>query len=140
MAWILTEPHNTARTASAQAAANAKTLQLADAGAGPSTLRLYTDADPVTQERTHLVTIVLSKPCGTIVSGQIQLAQADPLGDMVAATGVPTFAQWCDGDGTVIADCTVSNDAGDGDLKISTRQDGMVFEGGFVTLTEGLIG
>lgn len=140
MAWMLTTPHDTARTTAAQAAANAKTLQLADAGAGPSTLRLYTDADPVTQERTHLVTIVLSKPCGTIVGGQIQLAQADPLGDMVAATGVPTFAQWCDGDGTVIADCTVSNDAGDGDLKISTRQDGMIFEGGFVTLTEGLIG
>ncbi len=140
MAWTLTTPHNTARTTAAQAAANAETLQLADAGAGPSTLRLYTDADPVTQERTHLVTIVLSKPCGTIVSGQIQLAQADPLGDMVAATGVPTFAQWCDGDGTVIADCTVSNDVGDGDLKISTRQDGMIFEGGFVTLTEGLIG
>ena len=140
MAWTLTTPHNTARTTAAQAAANALTITVADAGAGPSTLRLYTDADPVTQERTHLVTIVLSKPCGTIVSGQIQLAQADPLGDMVAATGVPTFAQWCDGDGTVIADCTVSNDAGDGDLKISTRQDGMVFEGGFVTLTEGLIG
>ena len=140
MAWTLTTPHNTARTTAAHAAANAKTLQLADAGVGPSTLRLYTDADPVTQERTHLVTIVLSKPCGTIVSGKIQLAQADPLGDMVAATGVPTFAQWCDGDGTVIADCTVSNDAGDGDLKISTRQDGMIFEGGFVTLTEGLIG
>ena len=140
MAWTLTTPHNTARTTAAQAAANAKTLQLADAGAGPSTLRLYTDADPVTQERTHLVTIVLTKPCGTIVSGQIQLAQADPLGDMVAATGVPTFAQWCNGDGTVIADCTVSNDAGAGDLKISTRQDGMIFEGGFVTLAEGLIG
>ena len=88
MAWTLTTPHNTARTTAAQVAANAKTLQLADAGAGPSTLRLYTDADPVTQERTHLVTIVLSKPCGTIVSGQIQLTQADPLGDMVAATGV----------------------------------------------------
>ena len=140
MAWTLTPAHDAARTAAARTAANAHTITVADASAGPSTLRLYTDADPVTQERTHLVTIVLSKPCGTIVSGQIQLAQADPLGDMVAATGVPTFAQWCDGDGTVIADCTVSNDAGDGDLKISTRQDGMIFEGGFVTLTEGLIG
>ena len=140
MAWTLTPAHDADRTAAVRAAANAHTITVADAGAGPSTLRLYTDADPVTQERTHLVTIVLAKPCGAIVSGQIQLAQADPLGDMVAATGVPTFAQWFDGDGTVIADCTVSNDTGDGDLKISTRQDGMIFEGGFVTLTEGLIG
>ena len=30
MAWTLTTPHNTARTTAAQAAANAKTLQLAD--------------------------------------------------------------------------------------------------------------
>lgn len=140
MAWTLTQAHDDARAAAARAAANAHTINVADAGAGPSTLRLYTDADPVTEERTLLASIVLSKPCGVIVSGQIQLAQADPQGDMVAATGVPTYAQWCDGDGTVIADCTVSNDAGDGDLKISTRQDGMIFEGGFVTLTEGLIG
>ena len=140
MAWTLTQAHDDARAAAARAAANAHTITVADAGAGPSTLRLYTDADPVTEERTLLASIVLSKPCGTIVSGKIQLAQADPLGDMVAATGVPTFAQWCDGNGVVIADCTVSNDAGDGDLKISTRQDGMIFEGGFVTLTEGLIG
>ena len=28
MAWTLTEPHNTARTTAAQAAANAKTLQV----------------------------------------------------------------------------------------------------------------
>ena len=140
MAWTLTPAHDAARTAAARAAANAHTITVADAGAGPSTLRLYTDADPVTEERTLLASIVLSKPCGTIVSGQIQLAQADPLGDMVAATGVPTFAQWCDGDGVVIAECTVSPADGDGDLKISTRQDGMIFAGGFVTLTEGLIG
>ena len=140
MAWTLTTPHDTARTTAAQAAANALTITVADAGAGPSTLRLYTDADPVTQERTHLVTIVLAKPCGTIVSGKIQLTQAEALGDMVAATGVPTFGQWCDGDGVVIAACTVSNDAGDGDLKISSRADGQVFAGGFITLEEGLIG
>jgi hypothetical protein len=46
MAWTLTTPHNTARTTAAQAAANAKTLQLADAGAGPSTLQIYDKQDP----------------------------------------------------------------------------------------------
>ena len=138
MAWILTEPHNTARTTAAQAAANAKTLQLADAGAGPSTLQIYDLADPGT--RTLLATITLAKPCGQLVGAQIQLTQADPTGDLVQTTGVPAWAEWLDGSGQLLATCTVSAEGGDGDLKISSRADGQIFAGGFITLEEGLIG
>ena len=138
MAWILTEPHNTARTASAQAAANAKTLQLADAGAGPSTLQIYDTQDAGTRQK--LATITLAKPCGQLVGAQIQLTQADPTGDLVQITGVPTWADWLDGGGQLLASCTVSAEGGDGDLKISSRADGRIFAGGFITLEEGLIG
>ena len=138
MAWILTEPHNTARTASAQAAANAKTLQLADAGAGPSTLQIYDTQDAGTRQK--LATITLAKPCGQLVGAQIQLAQADPTGDLVQITGVPAWAEWLDGGGQMLASCTVSAEGGDGDLKISSRADGQIFAGGFITLEEGLIG
>ena len=138
MAWILTEPHNTARTASAQAAANAKTLQLADAGAGPSTLQIDDKQDAGTRQK--LATITLAKPCGQLVGAQIQLTQADPTGDLVQTTGVPTWAEWLDGEGTLLATCTVSAEGGDGDLKISSRADGQIFAGGFITLEEGLIG
>ena len=99
MAWILTEPHNTARTTAAQAAANAKTLQLADEGAGPSTLQIYDKQDAGTRQK--LATITLAKPCGQLVGAQIQLAQADPTGDIVQATGVPTWAEWLDGSGQI---------------------------------------
>jgi len=119
MAWTLTTPHNTARTTAAQAAANAKTLQLADAGAGPSTLQIYDKQDPATRKK--LATITLADPCGVLVGGQIQLAQADPTGDLVQITGVPTWAEWLDGGGQMLATCTVSAEGGDGDLKISSR-------------------
>ena len=138
MAWTLTTAHDTARTAAARAAANAKTLQLADTGSSPSTLQIYDKQDVAT--RTKLATITLGSPCGTLVSGQIQLAQASPTGDLVQATGVPTWAEWLDGAGALLATCTVSPEAGDGDLKISSRADGQVFAGGFITLEEGLIG
>ncbi len=138
MAWTLTTPHNTARTTAAQAAANAHTITLADAGSGPSTMAIYDLADPAT--RTLLATITLAKPCGQMVGGKIQLAQASSTGDIVQATGVPTWAEWLDGDGTLLATCTVSAEDGEGDLKISSRADGQVFAGGFIALTEGLIG
>ena len=138
MAWTLTEPHNTARTTAAQAAVNAKTLQLADAGAGPSTLQIYDKQDAGTRQK--LATITLAKPCGQLVGAQIQLTQADPTGDLVQITGVPAWAEWLDGSGQMLASCTVSAEGGDGDLKISSRADGQIFAGGFITLEEGLIG
>ena len=87
-----------------------------------------------------LATITLAKPCGQLVGAQIQLTQADPTGDLVQTTGVPTWAEWLDGSGQMLASCTVSAEGGDGDLKISSRADGQIFAGGFITLEEGLIG
>lgn len=138
MAWTLTQDHQDARNATAQAAANARTIALADAGAAASTLAIYDLADPAT--RVLLATITLAKPCGQMVGGKIQLAQASPTGDMVQVTGVPAWAEWLDGDGDLLATCTVSAEDGEGDLKISSRADGQVFAGGFITLSEGLIG
>ena len=138
MAWTLTQDHEDARNAAAQAGANAHTLVLADTGSGPSTIAIYDIAAP--QERTLLATITLDKPCGQMVGGKILLQQASPTGDMVQATGVPAWAEWLDGDGLLLATCTVSAEDGEGDLKISSRADGQVFAGGFITLEEGLIG
>lgn len=138
MAWTLTQAHDDARAAAAQAAANAHTIALADAGAGPSTLQIYDKQDAGTRQK--LATITLAKPCGQLVGAQIQLTQADPTGDLVQITGVPTWAEWLDGAGALLATCTVSAEGGDGDLKISSRADGQIFAGGFITLEEGLIG
>ena len=140
MAWTLSEALQTSRNEAARIAANAHTIAQADVGAANSTLKIYTAEDEVTQDRTLLCTIVLAKPCGVMTGGRIQLVQLSALGDMVLATGVPEYAQWLDGAGEVLAKCTVSSQAGEGDLKISSREDGMVFAGGYVTLQPGLIG
>lgn len=134
MAWTLTQAHEEQRTQAAQVAANVRTVALADAGAGPSTLQIYDAATDL------LATITLAKPCGVIVDGKIQLQQASATGDVVLITGVPTYAQWLDGDGQLLASCSVSAAGGGGDLTISSRTDGQVFAGGFITLAEGLIG
>lgn len=138
MAWTLTPAHDAARTAAARAAANAHTITVADAGSGPSTLQIYDTQDAGTRKK--LATITLAKPCGQLVGGQIQLTQADPTGDLVQITGVPTWAEWLDGSAQLLATCTVSAEDGAGDLKISSRADGQIFAGGFITLEEGLIG
>ena len=138
MAWTLTQDHEDARALAAQAGANAHTLVLADTGSGPSTIAIYDQADPGT--RTLLATITLAKPCGQMMGGKIQLAQASSTGDIVLVTGVPTWAEWLDGSGQLLATCTVSAEDGEGDLKISSRADGQIFAGGFIALTEGLIG
>lgn len=137
MAWTLSNTHTDARDVAARRAANVQSIATADAGSGNSKLRLYTAEDGAL-----LATITLAKPCGTIdtPTGRIKLAQQSASGDLVAATGQPTFAQWLNGSGTVIGTCSVSAEAGDGDLKISGREDGMVFAGGYIALLAGLIG
>lgn len=140
MAWELTTEHTEARNLAAQAAASAASIANADAGAGPSTIKVYSAADPETEQRTLLTTLTLTKPCGTVVDRRIRLTQASAIGDLVLATGVPVYAEWCNGDGVAMSRCTVSPAAGTGDLKLSGREDGQIFAGGYVTLLPGLIG
>lgn len=140
MAWNLSETLQTARNEAARIVANARTLTEADVGTANSSIKIYTAPDEETDERTLLCTVVLSKPCGVVTGGRIQLVQQSAVGDMVLATGVPVYAEWLNGNGVVISDCAVSSESGDGDLKISSRADGMVFAGGYITLQAGLIG
>lgn len=137
MTWSLTAEHTTAREAAALRAANAQSIASADVGSGPSTLALYTEEGGVL-----LATIILAKPCGVIdaATGRIALKQASATGDLIAATGLPTFAQWRTGSGANHGSCSVSANGGDGDIKVNGRDDGMVFQGGYITLLEGLIG
>lgn len=140
MAWELTTEHTDARNLAAQAAASVASIANADTGAGPSTIKVYSVPDSETELRTLLTTLTLTKPCGTVVDRRIRLTQAAAIGDLVLATGVPVYAEWCNGDGLAIARCTVSSASGTGELKLSGREDGQVFAGGYVTLLEGLIG
>ena len=113
-----------------RAVRNQASIDAADAGAGPSSIKLYTaDGGALLGTRT------LDKPCGTInAEGRIALQSAAGV-DLVAASGEVTWATWCDGSGTAIAAGAVTDEAGAGPFKIKGTLGTLVYEGGVVALS-----
>lgn len=112
-----------------RSARNQASIDLADAGAAASSIKLY-DA----QGGMLLAQRTLAKPCGTITAeGRISLlaASAD---DLVVATGAVAWAEWCDGGGTAIAADAVTDDAGAGPFKLAGTTGTMIYAGGVVVL------
>lgn len=137
-------------TQAARAARNAATIAQADAAPAASTVRLY-----AFQGGALLAVRALDKPCGAVrpADGRIQLSPS-ALNDLVAATGAATWAEWCAGDGTVLAtgpvtDASgmVSNGAGGlvdtggiGPWVLSGTQGTLLYAGGLVLLQTGIVG
>ena len=99
----------------------AASIAFADAGAQPSTIRLYADAAAATGSApagTPLAEIPLAKPCGTIAAGQLTLHVADPAGAMALATGQPCAAHWVNGAGLLVAAGTVTDMDHGGDFRV----------------------
>lgn len=137
-------------TQNARATRNAASIAQADAAPAASTVRLY-----AFQGGTLLAVRALEKPCGVVRpdDGRIQLSPS-VLNDLVAATGAATWAEWCAGDGTVLATGQVTDasgmvsngagglaDTGDiGPWVLSGTQGTQLYEGGMVLLQSGVIG
>lgn len=98
------------------------TIVRADAGPDPSRLAIYTTDRPASIHATHADTpqaeIVLAKPCGSIADGALVLHVADTSGVMVMASGIPRWAEWIAGDGTVLTRCTVTDIDGGGGIRL----------------------
>lgn len=98
------------------------TIVRADEGSNPSRLVLYTTERPAAISQAHTDTpqaeIVLAKPCGAIVSGMLVLHVADTSGAMVAASGIPRWAEWVAGDGAVLTRCDVTDVDHDGGIRV----------------------
>ena len=111
-----------------RAARNQASIDLANVG-GASTIKLYTE-----QGGTLLAVRTLAEPCGAITAeGRIQLLPA-AVNDLVAATGTPTWAEWCDGAGVAIAGGAVTDEAGAGPFRLEGTGTMIIYEGGVVTL------
>ena len=111
-----------------RAARNQASIDLAGVG-GASTIKLYTE-----QGGTLLAVRTLAEPCGTITAeGRIQLLPA-AVNDLVAATGTPTWAEWCNGAGVAIAGGAVTDEAGAGPFRLEGTGTMIIYEGGVVTL------
>lgn len=116
-------------TTAHRAARNAASIAIADAGPGPSSVKLYTaDGGTLLGSRT------LAKPCGVITAdGRIAL-QAAAVQDLVVASGAASWATWCDGGGAAIAAGAVTDEAGAGPFKLKGSTGTNVYEGGVVAL------
>lgn len=121
------------------------TLARADAGAGNACLRIYTTARPATlgaHADTPQCEIVLAKPSGVIDAGLgMQLMQQAP--GMVMASGLPRWAEYVAADGTVLADGSATDAAGDGDFRLSGAEtpvgetSPLFFAGGLMSIGTG---
>ena len=98
-------------------------ITTADAGPGPSKVRLYTTArpdalgdDPGAAPQAE---VVLAVPCATIVGGALVLHPADTGGTLVQITGTPRWGQWVSGAGTIVAEGSVTDADHGGDFQVA---------------------
>ena len=117
-------------TAAHRAARNQATINAADAGAGSSSIKLYT-----AEGGTLLGTRTLAKPCGVINGAGRIVLQLSAAQEMVAADGTATWAEWCDGDGTPIASGTVTDETGAGPWILEGTAGTQVYAGGVIGLS-----
>lgn len=111
------------RISSAMAAAQLQaTLDRANAGAGNSRVQLFaTTLPPLIGQGTDtpMAEVILAKPCGAIIDGALTLYPLDANGSVVAADGIPRWAQWLAADGAVLADGTVTDASSGGDFQVA---------------------
>lgn len=115
MTLAISIAHNNARLAG--------TIAYADTGAGASRIRLYDASDVL------LATMILKKPCGAVVNNKLVLDQADPSGDLISTQGSAAKGVWLNGNGDVVAEGTVTDEAGSGDFKVSGTTGTMLYAG-----------
>lgn len=135
MSFAISPEHNSARLEGTRA--------FADTGVQNSRIHLYattqpaTGADPV---GTPLATLTLTKPCGTVTAGALTLEQADAAGDLILDTGSALWARWVNGSDELVADCTVSDSAGAGDIKLSGTTGTLLYAGAYARLGSAALG
>lgn len=118
---IITRDHRAAR--------NQASIDVASAGAGAPSVKLYT-----AEGGTYLGQRTLASPCGTITTGgRISLLTA-PGNDLVVASGSVGWAVWCDGDGEPVGAGAVTDEAGAGPFKLGGTSGTMIYAGGIVLL------
>lgn len=116
------------------------TLAFLDAGAAHAKLRIYKGtrpADPQTAANPAdlLVEITLSKPAGSVSSGELALTQDDD--GLITATGTASWARCINGAGVVAFDADCSDSAGAGDVKLPTTS---LLAGGGCRLISAVLG
>lgn len=114
--FTISQAHNTARLAA--------TISFADTGANPSRVEFFDASEQL------LVSVLLTKPCGTVVDGVLQLTAADTSGSLIVADGVATHATWTSGSNTLVASGPVTDETGDGPFFLEGAEGTQLYAGG----------
>ena len=116
--------HNNARLAG--------TLAFADAGPLASRILFYSTvrgAFGAAVSAAPMVTVVLTKPCGTVANNALRLTQAAPGGDLITVQGSALWARWINGAGDIVGEGDASDAAGDGVFKVSGTTGTLLYAG-----------
>lgn len=104
---------------------------LLETGSGDITIDLYPDGDPI----APLASIIQDAPT-TLNEGGLRIEFDAGVEGLIVANGVATWCRISNRAGDWWADGTVSDEAGDGDIKLSTTSLGV---GAFVRLSSAII-
>ncbi|WP_041646653.1 hypothetical protein [Aromatoleum aromaticum] len=127
---ILSTAHATARDAAARLPALQASFDLLVANPAPAAILFYTGTDPATG--TLLAAVDLDAAVGSIDAATYRIDLAAPIEGQAFDDGVAGCARVLDAAGAVWGDCTVSDTAGAGEIKLA---DTSLVAGAFVRIT-----
>lgn len=126
-------------TAARNAACDA-VVDLADAGAGAATLKIYTGTQPATANDavsgTLLATITLSDPAFGSASTGVATLAGTPLSATGVAAGTAGWARLADSTGATVLDGSVTATGGGGQVELATTT---ISVGVTVQITSGTV-
>jgi hypothetical protein len=109
-----------------------------DTGSGKARIRIYPDPRPSpggTPAGVMLGEIELDKPCGIVSAGQLVLVSS--VTPIAINSGEATWARWVNGNNDWAMDTSVTDVAGDGEVKLD---DTTIYAGGSLTLVSAVLG
>lgn len=112
-------------------------LTFLDTGAGVARVRIYAGTRPAVTDPPPIAFIVelpLLDPSGSVSSGVLTLAPG--ASQLNPSSGVATWARVVNGNGDTAFDCTVTDLAGTGEIKI---QNTTLYEGGETRMVSGVL-
>lgn len=110
-------------------------LDYLNAGSGPAYIKFFSGTQPSGggAETTHVATVILDDPAGSVISNQIVLAV--PRSGLVLIDDTATWARVFNADDSIWGDGACTDTAGAGPFKLETTS---LLAGGLVRLTSAV--
>ena len=110
-----------------------------DEGASPASVRIYSGIRPAapadTPTSAMLVEVKLTKPCGSVINGQLLLTPQENA--LIARSGVATWARIVTGAEITAMDLDCSGLDGTGEIRLAQTQ---LYAGGYAQMANAALG